>query len=62
MKEDTESFNIREEANQATDRDLDRQLRPKQFEDFTGQLHVLDNLKVFVQAARLRGESDRGRQ
>ncbi|MDH5296312.1 MAG: Holliday junction branch migration DNA helicase RuvB, partial [Nitrospirota bacterium] len=30
---------------------------PKQFEDFTGQLHVLDNLKVFVQAARLRGES-----
>lgn len=52
-----ESFNIRHEAGQPTDKDLDRQLRPKQFEDFTGQQQVLDNLKIFVQAARLRSES-----
>lgn len=37
--------------------DIERALRPLSFEDFTGQEHVLENLKVFVQAANLRGEA-----
>jgi Holliday junction DNA helicase RuvB len=32
-------------------------LRPQQFEDFTGQHKILANLKIFVQAARQRGEA-----
>jgi Holliday junction DNA helicase RuvB len=53
----SEDFDIRDEADGTTDKDLERVLRPKSFEDFTGQKQVLDNLQIFVQAAKLRGES-----
>ncbi|MDC6350166.1 Holliday junction branch migration DNA helicase RuvB [Zeaxanthinibacter sp. PT1] len=39
------------------DLDIERALRPASFDDFTGQAQVLENLKVFVQAANLRGEA-----
>lgn len=39
------------------DVDIERQLRPQSFDDFTGQDQALDNLRVFVQAANLRGEA-----
>ncbi|WP_276389519.1 Holliday junction branch migration DNA helicase RuvB [Eudoraea chungangensis] len=39
------------------DLDIERALRPVSFEDFTGQEQVLENLKIFVQAANLRNES-----
>ena len=37
--------------------DIERALRPVTFDDFTGQSQVLENLKVFVQAANMRGEA-----
>ncbi len=37
--------------------DIERALRPITFDDFTGQEQVLENLKIFVQAANLRGEA-----
>lgn len=37
--------------------DMERKLRPLSFDDFTGQEQVLENLKIFVQAANLRGEA-----
>lgn len=37
--------------------DVDRALRPLSFDDFAGQDQVLENLKIFVQAANLRGEA-----
>lgn len=37
--------------------DIDRALRPLSFDDFAGQDQVLENLKIFVQAANLRGEA-----
>ena len=37
--------------------ELERKLRPLSFDDFAGQEKVLENLKVFVQAARNRGEA-----
>ena len=37
--------------------DIDRALRPLDFDDFAGQDQVLDNLKVFVEAANQRGEA-----
>ncbi|KKX50539.1 MULTISPECIES: Holliday junction branch migration DNA helicase RuvB [Sphingobacterium] len=40
-----------------TDRDIERVLRPQAFEDFTGQEKILENLNIFVKAAKLRGES-----
>ena len=37
--------------------DVEKALRPECFEDFNGQDHIKENLKVFVQAARMRGEA-----
>ena len=37
--------------------DVEKKLRPLSFADFTGQDQVLDNLKVFVQAANQRSEA-----
>jgi Holliday junction DNA helicase RuvB len=37
--------------------DIERALRPITFDDFTGQETVLENLKIFVQAANLRNEA-----
>ncbi len=40
-----------------TEKDVEKVLRPQVFEDFTGQFKILENLRVFVQAAKLRGEA-----
>jgi len=37
--------------------DIERKLRPLSFDDFAGQDHILENLKVFVAAANRRGEA-----
>lgn len=40
----------------ASEREVERALRPKGFDSFAGQQQVLDNLKIFVCAAKDRGE------
>ena len=37
--------------------EVEKKLRPLSFEDFSGQDQVLENLKIFVQAANLREEA-----
>lgn len=37
--------------------DIEKALRPLSFDDFAGQEQVLDNLKIFVEAANRRGEA-----
>lgn len=39
------------------DREVERALRPLSFSDFTGQQKIVDNLHVFVGAARMRAEA-----
>lgn len=39
------------------DKALERALRPKMLEEFTGQQAIVDNLKVFIGAAKMRGEA-----
>ncbi|MDX1627477.1 MAG: Holliday junction branch migration DNA helicase RuvB [Fulvivirga sp.] len=39
------------------EKEIERALRPLSFSDFTGQQKVVDNIKIFVEAARKRGES-----
>ena len=51
-----DSFDIREQRLES-DRDFERALRPMKFDDFAGQEKIIENLRVFVAAARLRGES-----
>ena len=50
-----EDFDIREQRNQK-DKDFENALRPLRFDDFSGQSKVVENLSVFVEAARFRGE------
>jgi Holliday junction DNA helicase RuvB len=59
-----EDFNIRdlaaedaEEGFKDKDQEIEKKLRPLTFTDFKGQFKVVDNLKVFVQAALMRNES-----
>jgi Holliday junction DNA helicase RuvB len=42
---------------EASDKEIEKVLRPKEFGDFTGQEKVVENLKVFVAAAKQRGEA-----
>ena len=39
------------------DKDLDGIIRPQDLEDFTGQREIVSNLHIYIQAAKLRGES-----
>ena len=44
-------------GNASSDSDIEKALRPLSFDDFAGQDKIIANLRVFVQAARLRGEA-----
>ena len=39
------------------DKDFESSVRPQEFEEFAGQEKIIENLKVFVQAALMRGEA-----
>ena len=47
-------FDIR---NQMTEKEQDNALRHLRFDDFAGQSKIVSNLRIFVEAARMRGES-----
>lgn len=52
-------FDIHNSENtpKGSDRDIEKALRPLRFDDFSGQEKIVANLRVFVQAARMRGEA-----
>ena len=51
-----EDFDIREERFSQGEKDFENALRPLTFHDFSGQKKVVENLEVFVEAAKYRGE------
>lgn len=51
-----ENFDPRAEISRR-ENDIDKVIRPHCFEDFSGQDKVLENLKIFVKAAKFRGEA-----
>jgi holliday junction DNA helicase RuvB len=48
---------LRENFISDSDKEIDKRLRPLSFEDFHGQKKIIENLKVFVLAAKQRSES-----
>ncbi|MGC1390007.1 MAG: Holliday junction branch migration DNA helicase RuvB [Bacteroidales bacterium] len=52
-----ENINIRKDIITPNDKEFEKQLRPLNFDDFKGQRQVIENLVVFVTAAKQRGES-----
>jgi len=51
-----EEFDIREERFTTAEKEFENALRPPKFDDFSGQDKVVENLRVFVEAAKYRGE------
>ena len=52
-----DNLNISKDAVAFTDKEFEKQLRPLSFNDFKGQKQVIENLTVFVTAAKQRGEA-----
>ncbi len=52
-----ESKRISSPSLHSTDADIERTLRPVEWDDFIGQKKLVDNLKVFLTAAKNRGEA-----
>lgn len=50
-------FDIRDNSLKESDKEFERALRPLSFEDFQGQKKIVENLRIFVSAAKMRGES-----
>ncbi|MDD2584719.1 MAG: Holliday junction branch migration DNA helicase RuvB [Bacteroidales bacterium] len=50
------NFDVREEK-ENRDKDFEGQIRPQDFSQFSGQEKIIENLKIFVQAAKMRGEA-----
>ncbi|MFA6333966.1 MAG: Holliday junction branch migration DNA helicase RuvB [Bacteroidales bacterium] len=42
---------------ESKDRDFEGQIRPQDFAEFSGQEKIIGNLKIFVKAAKMRGEA-----
>ena len=53
----SEHFDFRSESFSDAEKDVDKQLRPLEFDDFSGQGKIVENLKIFVKAAKMRGEA-----
>lgn len=50
-------FDIRDNTLRDSDKEFERALRPLNFGDFQGQKKIVENLEIFVRAAKMRGES-----
>ncbi|MEN8120871.1 MAG: Holliday junction branch migration DNA helicase RuvB [Bacteroidota bacterium] len=48
---------IRDNNTSPTEKDFEQKLRPLQFNDFKGQPKTIENLEIFVEAAKMRGEA-----
>jgi Holliday junction DNA helicase RuvB len=52
-----QDFDIRNNKNGEKEKEFESALRPLEFSDFKGQTNIVENLKIFVKAARMRKES-----
>ena len=52
-----EEYNIQDPGSNEQEKDFEQKLRPLNFSDFSGQKKIIENLKVFVEAASLRDEA-----
>lgn len=55
----TDNYDIRNgsQSPSGSEKDIEKALRPLSFDDFAGQNAITANLRIFVQAARMRGEA-----
>jgi len=51
------NLNTDKDSLSSTDKEFENGIRPKQIDDFSGQQQVIDNLVIFIKAAKIRGEA-----
>jgi Holliday junction DNA helicase RuvB len=52
-----QSYNMRNSRINEAEKEYEKKLRPHEFEEFKGQEKIVENLKVFVKAAKMRNEA-----
>src|SRR6185503_14696755 len=52
-----QNFNADKELMTPADRDFENNIRPAVIEEFSGQSQIIDNLRIFIKAAKLRNEA-----
>lgn len=50
-------LHINSENLSAAEKEFENNIRPKEIDDFSGQNQIIENLKIFIQAAKQRGEA-----
>ena len=55
-KMENEDFDPRK-VSVGKDKDFEGMIRPQEFGEFSGQDKIIENLKIFVKAAKMRGEA-----
>src|SRR6478609_4954825 len=51
------NLNRENEGLTAADKEFENNIRPKQIDEFSGQPQVIENLIIFIKAAKIRGEA-----
>src|SRR5688500_12232075 len=51
------NLNRQQEGLTSSDKEFENNIRPKEIEDFSGQQQIIDNLIIFIRAAKLREEA-----
>src|SRR4029078_12461760 len=51
------NLNRESETLSAADKEFENNIRPKQIDEFSGQPQVIENLLIFIKAAKIRGEA-----
>jgi Holliday junction DNA helicase RuvB len=51
------NLNSDKEGLSASDKEFENNIRPSQLADFAGQPQVIENLRIFIKAAKIRGEA-----
>jgi holliday junction DNA helicase RuvB len=51
------NLNKESESLSAADKEFENNIRPKQIDEFSGQPQVIENLIIFIKAAKIRGEA-----
>ncbi|MFY7838727.1 MAG: AAA family ATPase, partial [Lacibacter sp.] len=51
------NLNSDKEGLSAAEKEFENNIRPSNIEEFSGQQQIIDNLKIFIKAAKMRGEA-----
>ena len=52
-----QNLNTAKELQTAADKEFENNIRPAVIEEFSGQVQIIENLRIFIKAAKLRGEA-----